>query len=194
MSDYNINNAKNDIQHLQSQNKYDFQEIKRLDRLINDYNKRVLEAINFNNQINKKIQDDYENIKKIIIDENASAALDKKIDDKYNSNKNKIEEIQDKQLNNSIKILDVTNKVTDINSQLETKALKIDLETEKNRIDNLIIHSGEGTEKDSELIDGRIGIDGTSFSLIGDNIRVTNKNVNSLISNVFNFKNELIMN
>ena len=61
---YTIDNAKNDIQHLQDQNKYDFQEIKRLNELINDYEKRVLQAINFNNQINKKIQYNYENLKK----------------------------------------------------------------------------------------------------------------------------------
>ena len=81
MPDYDINNAKNDIQNLQDQNRYDFQEIKRLDSLINEYDKRVTQAINLNNQINKKIQYDYENIKKIIIDENVSATLDKKIEE-----------------------------------------------------------------------------------------------------------------
>ena len=53
---YTIDNAKNDIQNLQDQNKYDFQEIKRLDSLIKEYDKRILQAINFNSQINKKIQ------------------------------------------------------------------------------------------------------------------------------------------
>ena len=53
---YTIDNAKNDIQKLQDQNSYDFQEIKRLDGLIKDYDKRVLQSINFNNLINKKIQ------------------------------------------------------------------------------------------------------------------------------------------
>ena len=68
MSDYNIDNAKNDIENLQDQNKYDFQEIKRLDGLIKDYDKRVLESINFNNLINKKIESDYNNINKKIDD------------------------------------------------------------------------------------------------------------------------------
>ena len=70
MSDYNIDNAKNDIENLQDQNSYDFQEIKRLDRLIKDYDKRVLQAINMNNQINKRIQDDYEEFKKNVMDGN----------------------------------------------------------------------------------------------------------------------------
>lgn len=80
MSDYDINNAKNDIENLQGQNKYDFQEIKRLDGLIKDYDKRVTQAINLNNQINKKIQCDYENIKKIILDENVQLQLNNKIE------------------------------------------------------------------------------------------------------------------
>ena len=63
MSDYNIDNAKNDIQNLQDQNSFDFQEIKRLNELINDYEKRVLQAINFNDLINKKNQDHIEEIK-----------------------------------------------------------------------------------------------------------------------------------
>ena len=53
---YNIDNAKNDIQNLQDQNKYDFQEIKRLERLIKEYDERVLQVINFNSQLNKKIK------------------------------------------------------------------------------------------------------------------------------------------
>ena len=70
MSDYNIDNVKNDIENLQDQNKYDFQEIKRLDGLIKEYDKRVTQSINLNNQINKKIQDDYEEFKKSIMDDN----------------------------------------------------------------------------------------------------------------------------
>ena len=70
MSDYNIDNAKNDIENLQDQNSYDFQEIKRLDGLIKEYDKRVTQAINRNNQINKKIQDDYKEFKKSIMEDN----------------------------------------------------------------------------------------------------------------------------
>ena len=92
MTEYNINNAKNDIQNLQDQNKYDFQEIKRLDGLIKEYDKRVTQSINFNNLINKKIESDYNKIKKIILDENVSATLDKKIDDVIN----KINELEER--------------------------------------------------------------------------------------------------
>ena len=92
MSDYNIDNAKNDIENLQDQNKYDFQEIKILDNLIKEYDKRVKQAINLNNQINEKIESDYNKIKKIILDENVSATLDKKIDEVIN----KINELEER--------------------------------------------------------------------------------------------------
>ena len=122
---YNIDNAKNDIQNLQDQNKYDFQEIKRLNRLINDYDKRVTQAININNQLYKKIQSDYEKIKKIILDENVSATLDKKIEDKYNSNKSKIEELN-KQLDKKINDKYNSNKseLVVLNEQLDNIANK----------------------------------------------------------------------
>lgn len=183
MSDYNIDKAKNDIQNLQDQNSYDFQEIKRLDRLLKDYDKRVLQAINMNNQINEKIQYDYENIKKIIIDENVSTTLDKKIDDKYNSNKNKIDEMQ---LSNTNKFLEITDKITNVNSQLDntvrelenSKASKVELDIERKRIDNFTSLPEGSTTGDAELIDGRVGADGVTYENIGTSIREQFKNVN----------------
>ena len=140
MSDYNINNAKNDIQNLQDQNNYDFQEIKRLDGLLKDYDKRVTQAINFNNLINKKIESDYNKIKKIILDENVSATLDKKIDDKYNSNKSKIEELK-----------------ANVSEQLETKANEVEV-IKKGQVD-----LDEMTERTLQAIQG--GSE-TSFNLL----------------------------
>lgn len=108
----------------------------------------------------------------------------------------------------------IGERINSVSEQLDTKANKADVDeisnnkadktalentnsnlaTQANRIDNLIIYSGQGTEKDAEVIDGRTGIDGTTFSLIGDNIRTSSNNVYSFINNVFNFKNEMIMN
>ena len=164
MSDYNIDNVKNDIENLQDQNKYDFQEIKRLDGLIKEYDKRVTQSINFNNLINKKIESDYNNIKKIILDENVSVALDKKIDDKYNSNISKIEEVQ-----------------ANVSKQLDTKANKIDLEAERARIDLLTkIESGQ-TEGNAELLDIRIATDGRTYDTAGTSVRTQINEVNSKV-------------
>lgn len=106
------------------------------------------------------------------------------------------------------------NDIIKVNEQLDNKANKEDVDdisnnkadktalentnsnlaTQANRIDNLIIHSGEGAEKDAEVIDGRSGVDGTSFTVIGDNIRTTSNNIYSLIRNIFNFKNDMMIN
>lgn len=202
MSDYNIDNAKNDIQNLQDQNSYDFQEIKRLDGLIKDYDKRVKQAINLNNQINKKIESDYNKIKKIILDENVSATLDKKIDDNYNSNKNLIDGII---VDNKNNFLEINNKINDIDTQLDTieneLATKQELEVEKNRIDSFTKLEEGSTTGDAELIDARVGTDGIIYENVGTGIRTQLSNIKegieslSSISNIITidkFNNELI--
>ena len=68
------------------------------------------------------------------------------------------------------------------------------IETTNSRIDNLIIHSGDGSNNNAEIIDGRTGIDGTSYTLIGNNIRETSNNIYSFINNAFDFKNETLTN
>lgn len=88
----------------------------------------------------------------------------------------------------------VEENIKNNSEQLEQKANEVDLNVERKRIDNFTRLTEGSTTGDAELIDGRVGADGTSYTLIGNNIRATSKNVNSLISNVFNFKNEMIMN
>ena len=82
----------------------------------------------------------------------------------------------------------------DINTQLNTKASEDDLNVERKRIDNFIRLTEGSTTGDAELMDGRNGIDGTTYNLIGNNIRETTKNIYSFISNVFNFKNNTLTN
>lgn len=69
-----------------------------------------------------------------------------------------------------------------------------DIPSINNRIDNLIIHSAEGSVNNAEIIDGRNGIDGTTYSLIGNNIRETSENIYSFISGIFDFKNKTLTN
>ena len=88
-------------------------------------------------------------------------------------------------IENSVRIKDIISKLS-----INTNNIK----TTNNRIDNLIIHSGEGSINNAEIIDGRTGIDGTSYSLIGNNIRETSNNIYSFINNAFDFKNETLTN
>ena len=90
----------------------------------------------------------------------------------------------------------VSEKINSVNEQFDTieteKATKEEVRIERNRIDNLIINSAVGSDKDSELVDGRNN--NVSYSTIGNNIRSTTSNIYSLLKNVFNFKKELITN
>ena len=54
---------------------------------------------------------------------------------------------------------------------MDKKAKQVDLEVVNNRVSNLIIHSGEGVEKDAELIDCRVGEDGEIYPTSGEAIR-----------------------
>ena len=91
----------------------------------------------------------------------------------------------------------MTNQlINSANSQIETlenqKAEKKDISSLENRIDNLIIHSGEGTQNNSEVVDSRSNI--VSYATLGTNIRTTTNNIYSLIKNVFDLKKEMITN
>ena len=100
------------------------------------------------------------------------------------------------ELNNAINEVNthLDNRINEVNTQLDEKVNVNDLETTNKRIDNLIIHNGEGSTNNAEVIDGRTGIDGTSYALIGDNIRATSNNVYSFISGIFDFKNKTLTN
>ena len=186
MTDYNIDNVKNDIENLQDQNKYDFQEIKRLDGLINDYGKKVLQAINMNNQINKKIQNEYEKLKKIIIDEYIQAKLS-----------NDIETINS-QLDNKVD----KSYIKTINSQLDKKANNIYVENIQSQINNLVLN-GDGSQNLEVIqargkyttLNSRIAENEDNFNSITIKIESKNKyncnSVNNTICKYLDYKGEL---
>lgn len=68
-----------------------------------------------------------------------------------------------------------------LNSQIEQKASQSDLEVERNRINSLTTLASGSTTGDAELIDGRIGADGVTYSNIGSAIRTQCGNLNNLL-------------
>lgn len=66
------------------------------------------------------------------------------------------------------------------NSQINKKANQSDLAVEKARIDNFTKLAEGSTTGDAELIDGRIGIDGTTYDNIGSAIRSQIANTNAI--------------
>ena len=68
-----------------------------------------------------------------------------------------------------------------LDSQIEQKASQSDLEVERNRINSLTTLASGSTTGDAELIDGRIGADGVTYSNIGTAIRTQCGNLNNLL-------------
>ena len=63
------------------------------------------------------------------------------------------------------------NMVNDIDSKLETKATKQEVDIERKRIDNLTTLQEGSTTGDAELIDARIGANGVTYNNLGTAIR-----------------------
>ena len=132
--------------------------------LINFYNVNDENFKEFMAEIYKEMLTTHRDVK--YVKEHLAEEIEKKINEYLVDGKIKvnIREVVDRFLNNS----DVIN---DINTQLEQKANESDLKTTNNRIDNLIIHSGEGTEKDAELIDTRLDFEGKIHATSGECVR-----------------------
>lgn len=184
MSDVDVNKIQQNVKELQDQNAIDFQQWKKLGKDIEKLSEKIKLSDTNLIILMKKIKNDYENLKKIIIDENIQVQLNNKIE----KNKNEI--------NKKVNIETFENKVDEISSQLDTinnkKANKIELEVERQRINNLTTLQQGSTTGDAELIDGRIGADGISYENLGKAIRTQFTNSNNKIENIIGEKIEYI--
>ena len=89
MSDIDINKVQQNIKELQDQNAIDFQQWKKLGQDIEKLTGNIKITDTHLNLLMKKIKADYENLKKIIIDENVQLQLNNKImDNSIKINKN----------------------------------------------------------------------------------------------------------
>lgn len=73
------------------------------------------------------------------------------------------------------------SKVDLFDSQIKDKASKQEVDVERKRIDSFISLAEGSTTGDAELLDGRIGIDGNTYSNIGEAIRSQVGNVNEKV-------------
>lgn len=74
---------------------------------------------------------------------------------------------------NALKVPEIEQDIIEINSQLDRKANEVDLKTLENRMDSFTSLPEQGVTSvgDAELIDGRIGADGKTYTTIGNAIR-----------------------
>ena len=150
---YDINSQQVDIENLFKQNANDLTSIKELYRKLKEFEEKITQIKYIDSKLADKLKKDYENLKRIILDENIQVELN-----------NKIEETKSK-------IIEETkSKINEVSSQLDTKANQGDLEVERNRINNLIVNSGN-TDGNSELLDLRIDDTGTNYGVSGESIR-----------------------
>lgn len=118
MSDNEIIKIQQKIKELQDQNAIDFQQWKRLGKNIEKLSEKIKLSDTNLVTLMKKIKNDYESLKRIIIDENIQVQLNNKIEE----NKNEI--------NKKLSIDTFIAKVDDINSQLNKKVNKTEQESE----------------------------------------------------------------
>ena len=114
-----INKHEVDIDTLKKQNVNDLLSLKELYSKLEELGEKITQIKYIDNTLIKKLKKEYENLKKIILDENIQVQLDNKIDE-FNLNlTHNIETIKSQ----------LTNDIETINSQLETNTK---LTTEKN--------------------------------------------------------------
>lgn len=137
MSDIDVNKIQQIVKELQDQNAIDFQQWKKLGKEIEKLSEKIKLSDTNLSVLMKKIKNDYEKLKKVIIDENVQIELNNKIEDNKNDivdNKNKIEQ-NINEINKKVNTETFQNEVDEINLQMDTN------------VQNLIIKINDVAEK-----------------------------------------------
>ena len=84
MSDIDVNKIQQNVKELQDQNSIDFQQWKKLTKIIEKLSEKIKLSDTNLNMLMKKIKNDYEKLKKIIVYENVQVQLNNKIEKNKN--------------------------------------------------------------------------------------------------------------
>lgn len=84
--------------------------------------------------------------------------------------------------------IEIPSIKTNVSNLKTDSATKVEVETLKNRVDEILSQQGDGT-KDSEVVDGRISYDGKTYKSLGTNIRQSDLKLSktkcTLLTNLF---------
>ena len=78
---YDINSQQVDIENLFKQNELDLSSIKELYRKLKEMEEKISQIKNIDTKLSDKLKKDYENLKKVILDENIQVQLTNDIND-----------------------------------------------------------------------------------------------------------------
>ena len=151
------NKIQVDIDTLKKQNVNDLLSIKELYSKLKEVDKKISQIKYIDNTLVKKIKKEYGKLEKIILDENVQTKLN-----------NDIETINS-ELNNKVD----KSYIETINSQLDNNTKQL-----SGRIDTIIANNNT-TDGNSELVDIRVGNDGTKYNSAGECVRNIDKKVST---------------
>ena len=78
---------------------------------------------------------------------------------------------------------EIYQKESDQDTILATRAKQSDVDTLKARVDNLVATPGEATEGNEELLDIRVGYDGSKYPTAGDAVRLQVSELAKVLAN-----------
>ena len=196
-SKVDINKHEIDIETLKKQNVNDLLSIKELYYKLKEEDEKILQIKYIDTSLAHKLKKEYEKLKSVILDENVQAKLYNdivSIETLLNEKTSQINsqlDIKESQIDAINSHLDKkTNQIETINLQLNRKASQTDLEAQKARIDNFTSLAEGSTTGDAELIDARIGIDGTTYNNAGTAIREQIKKRTAFVNEVEQYLKE----
>lgn len=112
MIGYNINKAKNDINKLQHQNSIDFQEIKKIYQIIDEVNNKIELKTNIDKCIVDKLNSDYQELVKVITDEEIALKLSNDINTVNSRVDNLISNVGTPSLEKDLELIDMRTNST----------------------------------------------------------------------------------